>query len=45
MRKTVYEGIANLLNGFSIQNLKSYESTLVGLLLHSLSDESEEIKK
>ena len=40
VRKSTYECISKLLNGFSIKNLKSYEDLLVGYLLNGLSDES-----
>lgn len=39
VRKMAYESVARLLNGFSIANLRLFESDLVILLLNSLSDE------
>ena len=39
VRKIAYESVASLLNGFSITNLRVFESDLVLLLLNSLSDE------
>ena len=45
VRKSTYEVIAKLLNGFSTSFLREYESDLVQLLLNGLSDENEEIVK
>lgn len=43
VRKSSYECISKILNGFSIKNLKSYEELLVSFLLNGLSDENEDI--
>ena len=43
VRKSTYECISKILNGFSIKNLKSYEELLVSFLLNGLSDENEDI--
>ncbi|KAL4472321.1 hypothetical protein ABPG72_002804 [Tetrahymena utriculariae] len=42
VRKTAYESVAQLLNSFSVPNLRNFESDLVLLLLNSLSDEVQE---
>ncbi len=39
VRRTAYQCVAQLLNGFAIENLKKFEADLVILLLNSLSDE------
>ncbi|KAL4485726.1 hypothetical protein ABPG72_010988 [Tetrahymena utriculariae] len=40
--KTAYESVAQLLNSFSVPNLRNFENDLVLLLLNSLSDEVQE---
>lgn len=43
VRKTVYEAVAKILNGFSISNLRNFETDLLLILLNGLSDESQEV--
>ncbi|KRX02552.1 Armadillo-type fold [Pseudocohnilembus persalinus] len=43
VRKATYQALGKILNGFSIGNLKMYESDLLILLLNGLSDEIPEI--
>jgi len=45
VRRTAYEVIARLLNGFSTTFLKEYEADLVQLLLNGLSDDKEEVNQ
>eukprot|EP01017_Pseudomicrothorax_dubius_P007096 TRINITY_DN12147_c0_g1_i1.p1 TRINITY_DN12147_c0_g1~~TRINITY_DN12147_c0_g1_i1.p1 ORF type:complete len:186 (+),score=44.30 TRINITY_DN12147_c0_g1_i1:406-963(+) len=44
VRKTAYEIIGRLLNGFSIATLRDFESQLVYLLIGGLSDEVDQIR-